>query len=104
MRIVSIHASAADEAVAAAAWYERVRPGLGGEFEMALQAALDLLEAQVVPLASMPGECGDRGLKRLVLRRFPFDVIVVTQGDDFTVIAFAHHARRPGYWLERLRT
>lgn len=66
MRRVRIHVAAAEEAAEAAAWYERERPGLGMDFLRAVDAALDLLEAEVV------------------------------------VIAFAHTARRPGYWRERL--
>ena len=39
MRVVRIHAAAAEEAVAAAAWYESERRGLGAEFEHAINAA-----------------------------------------------------------------
>jgi toxin ParE1/3/4 len=76
MRALRIHEAAADEAAAAAAWYERERPGLGAEFEHAIERALDLLEEEVVPLVSVPGAAGARGVKRLVLRRFPFSVVV----------------------------
>jgi hypothetical protein len=40
-------------------------------------------------------------VKRLGLKRFPFDVIVLESPGEIFVIAFAHHARRPGYWRER---
>ena len=40
MRRVRIHAAAAEEAAQAAAWYERERPGLGVDFERAVDAAL----------------------------------------------------------------
>ena len=49
MRRVRIHAAAAEEAAEAAAWYERERPGLGVDFERAVDAALDLLEEELVP-------------------------------------------------------
>ena len=103
MRAVRIHAAAAEEAAEAAAWYERARPGLGAEFERAINAALDLLEQDVVPLASLPGVAGARGVKRLLLRRYPYSVIVREGDEVIFVIAFAHHARRPGYWRARLR-
>ncbi len=103
MRSIRIVAAAADEAAAAAAWYERQRPGLGREFEGAIEAALDLLEHQAVPLVAARGAAASRGLKRLVLRRFPYDVILKETRDGLTVIAFAHHARRPGYWRRRTR-
>ncbi len=104
MRVVRIHAAAAEEAVEAAARYEHERPGLGAEFERALEAALDLLEQEIVPLTSVPGVAGTRGVKRLILRRFPYAVVVRERDAEIFVIAFAHHARRPGYWRDRLRT
>ena len=73
MRRARIHAAAVEEAAEAAAWYERERAGLGAEFERAVEAALDLLEEEIVPLVSVPA------------------------------IAFAHTARRPGYWRGRLK-
>ena len=103
MRALRIHEAAADEAAEAAAWYERERPGLSLEFEHAIDAALDLLEEEIVPLLTMPGIAGQRGLKRLILRRFPYSVVVFERDTEIIVIAFAHHARRPGYWRERLR-
>ena len=104
MRVLRIHDAAAEEAAEAAAWYEKERPGLGLDFEHAIDAALDLLEQDVVPMTSAPGVAGTRGVKRLLLRRFPYAVIVRERGTEIFVIAFAHHARRPGYWRDRLRT
>src|SRR5881296_3647506 len=98
MRALRIHEAATDEAAEAAAWYEKERPGLGTEFEHAVDAALDLLEEDIVPLMPMPGAAGRRGVKRLILRRFPYSVIVHERDEEILVIAFAHHARRPGYW------
>src|SRR5258706_7064840 len=61
MRALRIHEAATDEAAEAAAWYERERPGLGAAFEHAVDVALDLLEEDIVPLASVPGAAGKRG-------------------------------------------
>ena len=103
MRRVRIHIAAAEEAAEAAAWYERERPGLGLDFLRAVDAALDLLEAEVVPVVTVPGVAGKRGIKRLFLRRFPFAVVVRGSAAEVVVMAFAHTARRPGYWRGRLR-
>lgn len=104
MRKLRILAAAAEEATEAAAWYEMQRPGLGAEFERAVDAALDLLEEEIVPLTSVPGVAGERGARRLILKRFPYDVVVRERGAETVVIALAHHSRRPGYWRGRLRT
>jgi toxin ParE1/3/4 len=98
---VRIHAEASREAVEAAVWYEQQRPGLGTDFGAAVEAALDLIEEGIVPLPPVPSSARVRGVKRLGLKRFPFDVVVVERGEQVLVIAFAHHARRPGYWRER---
>ena len=102
MRRVRIHAAAAEEAAEAAAWYEKERPGLGADFERAVDAALDLLEAEIVPLVAVPGAAGKRGAKRLLLRRFPYAVILRQSATEVVVVAFAHTSRRPGYWRGRL--
>jgi toxin ParE1/3/4 len=68
-----------------------------------VEAALDLLEEEMVPLTVMPGVLGQRGAKRLILKRFPYDIVVYERGVDLVVVAFAHHSRRPGYWRARLR-
>jgi len=104
MRRLHILDEAAAEAAEAAGWYESQRPGLGAEFERAVEAALDLLEEELVPLTALGGVSGQRGAKRLILKRFPYDVVVYERGDALVVVAFAHHSRRPGYWRTRLRT
>ena len=103
-RRVRILDEAANEATEAAAWYERQRAGLGEEFQRAIDAALDLLEEDIVPLNPVPGAAGERGAKRIILKRFPYDVVVRDLGAEVLVIAFAHHSRRPGYWRDRVST
>jgi plasmid stabilization system protein ParE len=101
VRRVRILEQAAIEAIEAAAWYEHERPGLGKEFDHAVNAAIDLLEDEIVPLANLPGAAGT---KRLLLRRFPYDIVVRELLEEIIVVAVAHQSRRPGYWKDRLRT
>lgn len=104
MRRVRILEQAAQEATEAAAWYEQARPGLGEEFVRAIEAALEILQHEVVPLARIPGASGRQGAKRLVLRRFPYDIVVRDLRDVRIVVAVAHHSRKPGYWRSRRGT
>lgn len=104
MPTVRIDEAAAQELEEAAAWYEVEAPGTGERLLSAFSNALDLLRQEPIPLASVPGQAGRLGAKRLLLHRFPFDVIVVEEGAEHVVIAVAHHSRRPGYWVERLGT
>jgi len=102
MRNVRILEVAAMEAAEAAAWYEAERPGLGKEFSNAVDAALDLIEEDIFPLLLMPGLSGAMRAKRIVLRRFPFSIVIVERPSVTMVVAFAHQSRKPGYWRYRI--
>ncbi len=101
MRRIRILEAASEEAIAAATWYEHERPGLGSEFAQAADSALDLLEEDMVPLVPVPGLSGDLGAKRLLLRRFPYSIVVRELDDEYIIVAVAHQHRRPGYWKDR---
>jgi hypothetical protein len=98
---VRILRQAAEEAEAAAGWYEQERRGLSAEFAEAIEASIDVIEDGFLPLSPMPGASGKHGAKRLILRRFPYDIVVVDRGGERISVAFAHHSRKPGYWRYR---
>lgn len=102
MRFVRILEEAAEEAAEAAAWYEAERPGLGHDFSDAVDAVIDLIEENILPLLPMPGEAGALGAKRIILKRFPYDIVSVERQGEVLVIAVAHHSRKPGYWRDRI--
>ena len=104
MRRIRVDSQAAQELEEAAAWYDTESPGAGGRLLDAFENALTLLREDPLPLVRVPGEAGALGARRLLLHRFPFDIVVVEEGDALVVIAVAHQSRRPGYWMERLRT
>ena len=41
-------------------------------------------------------------MKRLLMPRFPFSVVFVAAKEEVTVLALAHHRRKPSYWRDRL--
>ncbi|WP_346799165.1 hypothetical protein R5M92_07850 [Halomonas sp. Bachu 37] len=101
MRTVRILEEASQEATEAAAWYESEQPGLGAEFFVAVDAAIDVIEENLIPLSPLPKEAGSTGAKRLILERFPYDIVAIELPEGAVVIAVAHHSRKPGYWRER---
>nr|WP_282451102.1 hypothetical protein [Marinobacter bryozoorum] len=92
---------ASQEAIEAAAWYEYEQAGLGAEFFAAVDAAIDVIEENFIPLSPLPEEAGDTGARRLILERFPYDIVAIELLEEAVVIAVAHHSRKPGYWLGR---
>jgi hypothetical protein len=103
-RRIEILADAANEAAEAVRWYEEERAGLGAEFESAIDAALSLLEVDPIPSAPAAGAAAKRGVRRIILRRFPFDLVFIESASTVKVIALSHHSRRPEYWRHRIRT
>lgn len=103
-RRIEILTEAVEEAEQAITWYENQRPGLGAQFAAALESALDLLATDPIPCVPVQGKAARLGVRRLILKRFPYDVVFIQSPDLGRVIAVAHHARRPGYWRRRLRT
>ena len=76
-------------------WYEERHPGLGDEFARAMRAAADLI-------SSGPERWPTRhGLRRYVLRRFPYTIAYRFASDVVEILAVAHHSRDPAAWMDR---
>ena len=74
---IEILEEAFEEASEAAAWYEKEYEGLGYDFFKAVEAAFDIIEDKALPLSPMPNKINLIGVKRLILKRFPFDIVVL---------------------------
>ena len=93
---------AEDEIEAGWRWYEERRPGLGAEFLAAVEEALLRLEGPAVSFA-VAGMPQTLGVRRVLMRRFPYSVVFVDLPAERRVLAVAHGRRRPGFWKDRLR-
>jgi len=95
-------AEARDELRATAEYYDDQRSGLGSEF----LDAFELRMIDVVHSSERFARVNVRGLRielrRAILRRFPYSVIFYANADGISVVAVAHHERRPNYWRRRL--
>ena len=49
-----------------------------------------------------PDLSGAVPVRRLVLKRFPFALAYLVQGDRVVILAVAHTSREPMYWIHRL--
>jgi len=88
---------AGEEFGAAVRWYEEQRPGLGAEFFDAVVQATSLIQThpEAGPLSR------DRRTRRVLVQRFPYQVVYRVSDDEIVVVAIAHPKRRPGYWRKR---
>jgi plasmid stabilization system protein ParE len=79
-------------------YYEARQPGLGGELEDEIDAAIELI-LRFPKAAPQWKQRADRRVA--VLDRFPFTMPYQIAGDEIVILALAHTGRRPGYWSRR---
>jgi plasmid stabilization system protein ParE len=89
---------AVEELRAGVSWYETRRHGLGAEFFDAVTAALDLVQSK--PEAGNPA-FNDSRTRRVLIPRFPYQLVYRIGEHELIVLAVAHLKRRPGYWKHR---
>jgi plasmid stabilization system protein ParE len=89
------------ETAEAARWYEAHRPGLGVDFLEALDDVVTRIAEMPRMGSPVPG-VGDKAIRRLAVRRFPYHVIYLEVPDRLQILAIAHDRRRPGYWVGRV--
>lgn len=100
--MLHVVAKAEAESLAAAAWYEDQRQGLGRDFLEELGRAFLAVEQNPKRYPEIPSN-GRRRFRKRLLGRFPYHVIYQVIGDDVWVLAVAHARRRPNYWKRRAR-
>lgn len=74
-------------------WYEEQLPGLGAEFLLDLDQAID--RAANLPLAyeSLYGN-----VRRILTKRLPFAVYFILEDESIEIIAILHQQRAPDAW------
>jgi plasmid stabilization system protein ParE len=92
-RSVVFSQAARTELIAAQDWYEDEASGLGRRFRHAV-------DALVVRMSNNPRQFPVvfRNVRRALLRRFPYSLFFVVEGDAVVVIACFHASRNPLHW------
>jgi len=88
---------AEEEVIGASLFYRAASEELGQDFLDEVQSVVDLLREQ-----PKLGRSVGRGLRRALLKRFPFALIYAYESDIILVVAVAHQSRRPRYWRRRI--
>jgi plasmid stabilization system protein ParE len=93
---VNIQPRAEAESDEAAAWYDAQQPGLGIEFVLELDAAIERAAENPVAYATI-----FREVRRVLLRRFPYAVYFIFEHDVLEIFAVLHQQRAPSRWQSR---
>lgn len=91
--IVILRSRAATEVAVAAKWYETEREGLGVQFLDALDSAL-----QRISSAPHAGQVTHGRIRRAHMRRFPYAIFYLVEGEKITVLAVVHSRRSERNW------
>ena len=91
-----------DEIAGGIEWYEAQRPGLGHDFLGAIRDAMHSLRAPGPECRAAVGVPIRLGVRRKLVKQFPYVILFVELDAFVRVIAVAHVGRRPGYWRSRI--
>jgi plasmid stabilization system protein ParE len=91
--VVAIAPAAEGDIGDAFLWYRERNTLTADAFRAEVFDAIDRIAD--APLARSADEEGSR---RRVLHRFPYSVVYEVLGGVVTILAVAHHRRKPGYW------
>lgn len=81
---------------AAGDWYERERPGLGEAFLAEVEQVLRVI---AINPAVFPAVFN--GVRKAVVKRFPYCLYFRSRGETIVVLAVFHSARNPTAWQTR---
>lgn len=94
---LEFHAEALAELHIAAEYYESRQAGLGARFLDMVDETLERITRD--PLAWSPA---DEDVRRCLMRVFPFGILYTIEPELILILAVAHLAREPGYWVPRV--
>jgi plasmid stabilization system protein ParE len=86
------------ELIDAQDWYENEVPGLGRRFRTAVDTVVQSMSSNPRQFPVVY-----KGIRRALLRRFPYALMFVIETDEtLTVIACFHGSRNPARWQHRV--
>lgn len=77
-------------------WYEQEQAGVGREFLDELRATYDRVAEGPLKYPSLRS-----GIRRALVRRFPYAVYFAVEGEMIVMLAVLHVSRDPGEWQRR---
>lgn len=95
-RKLIIRALAESELSEAFDWYEERVPGLGSDFLLHVDAALQSIRRSPEKFPVIY-----KGLRRALTRRFPYQIFFIVEEHRIIVVAVLHASRHPNHWKKR---
>lgn len=93
---IIINPNAESDLIEAAVWYNLQREGLGDEFLLALEAKLNEIKRNPNQFTTTY-----KNVKRAFLKRFPYGLFFIIEGNTIYILAVVHTSRSPKIWQKR---
>jgi len=91
-----IHPKAQTELHEALLWYDRIDHSLTFKLRDEIRRQFTLITA-----APLNYNIRSNGFRRANLKVFPYYIPFAIEDGTLHILAFAHHSRRPNYWIHR---
>ena len=98
---VRFEPEAQDEFDAAVDWYAARNQVVALRFIDAVQEAVEAVLAKPEAWPNAPHVEPELGVRRHLLRKFPYGLVYMLIADEVRVLAIAHCRRHPVYWKQR---
>jgi toxin ParE1/3/4 len=90
------------EVIEATTWYDD-HALLGNEFLSEVARAYELIKQNSASLTRLETYAGSQDVRRVLLKRFPFMIVILRRDTGIVVVAVSHTRRKPNYWVKRLK-
>ena len=90
------HSEAEEELLESALFYDSRVKGLGESFTSEVQRTVEMIREH----PDLGSPLGSK-VRRVLVRRFPYNIIYRHDANRIFILAVAHQRRRPGYWRHR---
>lgn len=99
MKTIVFLPEAEQEMLEAAVYYQSQSSGLGIDYLVEVEQAVQAIGGLPNTWPIIEG-----GLRRRLVRRFPFGILYQIESKEIVIVAVAHLRRKPGYWRERIKS
>ena len=93
-----IEPEAEDDLRSAYDWYESRRAGLGDDFILCVEAALEVVRERPKSFPRVR-----KSARRILVNRFPYLILFVDRREAVVVVGVFHTNQNPRRWTKRLR-
>lgn len=94
---VRLHPDAEHELAEAQDWYDQQRKGLGAEFRVCIEEAVERIQRDPESYAVI-----HKGARQILVKRFPYSIIYRAEAQELVIYTVLHGSRHPDVWKRRL--